>query len=72
MGDGWVVSELQMTGTHRGAYLGHAATWKPIKMRVGYLARYRDGLVTNLKLYIDSLYLLKQLGFEPAARVAAN
>jgi hypothetical protein len=72
MGDGWVVSELQMTGTHRGAYLGHAATWKPIRMRVGYLARYRDGLVTNLKLYMDSLSLLKQIGFEPAARVAAN
>ncbi len=69
MGDGWVVSEVTMTGTQKGPYLGHAASGKPIKLRAAYLTRYdAAGLATNLKLYFDSLFLLKQLGYEPVAR----
>ncbi|MGA2976678.1 MAG: nuclear transport factor 2 family protein [Spirochaetia bacterium] len=71
MGDGWVVSEVKMTGTNTGPYLGHPATGKPIALRAAYLGRYdANGLTTTLKLYFDSMTIMTQLGFKPVPLVA--
>jgi hypothetical protein len=65
-GDGWIASEVKMTGTNSGAYLGHAATGKPVSLRAAYLARYdSNGLATSVKLYFNSRDILSQLGFTP-------
>jgi ketosteroid isomerase-like protein len=71
LGDGWVASEVTMSGTNRGSYLGHAATGKPFSVRAAYLARYdASGLMTVLHLYYDSLGILSQIGLTPTKIVA--
>ena len=68
MGDGWAVSEVTMTGTQKGPYLGHAPSGKPIRLRAAYLGRYdAKGLATIIKLYYDSLNILTQLGYQPVS-----
>jgi predicted ester cyclase len=68
MGDGWVVSEVTMTGTNTGSYLGNAPTGKPFTMRAEYLGRYDSaGLMTTLHLYFNSMLIMKQLDLKPVA-----
>jgi len=71
LGDGWAVSEVKMTGTNQGPYLGNPATGKPFSLTAAYLGRYNsDGLMTNLKLYFDSMTIMNDLGLEPVTVVA--
>ena len=71
LGDGWVVSEVKMTGTNLGPYLGNQATGKSFSLRAAYLGRYdSDGLITNLKLYFDCMTIMNDLGLEPVPVVA--
>jgi steroid delta-isomerase-like uncharacterized protein len=73
MGDGWVVSEVQMTGTNTGAYLGHPATGKPFTLRAAYAGRYdANGLMTVLRLYFDSMTIMNQLGLKPVMVTATK
>jgi steroid delta-isomerase-like uncharacterized protein len=66
MGSGWVVSEVTMTGTNSGSYLGNAPTGKSFSVRAVYLGRYdASGLMTVLHLYFNSLGIMKQLGLAP-------
>lgn len=72
-GQGWLVSEVLLTGTNSGPYLGNPATGKPFKLRVAWLGQYDDqGLVLRFKLYYDSLSLLNQLGLKPVTLVAST
>jgi predicted ester cyclase len=65
-GKDWAVSEIMLKGTNSGSYIGHASTGKKIELRAGYLTRFdTKGLITSLKLFIDSMVIMKQLGFEP-------
>jgi predicted ester cyclase len=65
MGDGWVASEVKMSGTNAGPYLGKPATGKPFSLRAAYLGRYdSSGLTTDLKLYFDSMTIMNQLGLK--------
>jgi predicted ester cyclase len=65
-GNDWAVSEIMLEGTNSGSYIGNPSTGKKIELRAGYLTRFDSkGLITNLKLFIDSMVIMKQLGFEP-------
>ena len=71
MGDGWVASEVKMTGTNKGPYLGHPATGKTFTLRAAYLGRYdANGLTTTLRLYFDSMNIMNQLGLKPVTLVS--
>jgi steroid delta-isomerase-like uncharacterized protein len=73
MGDGWVVTELLITGTNDGPYMGMPATRRSIQLRGVSLQRYNaDGLITNLSSYYDNLTMLAQLGFFPPPDPEAN
>jgi predicted ester cyclase len=66
-GDSWAVSEIMLKGTNSGSYTGNPSTGKKIELRAGYLTRFDTrGLITSLKLYINSMVIMKQFGFEPA------
>ena len=65
-GKDWAVSEIRLKGTNSGPYIGNPSTGKKIELKAGYLTRFdTKGLITSLKLYIDSMVIMKQLGLEP-------
>ena len=71
LGDGWAVSEVKMTGTNLGPYLGNPATGKPFSLIAAYLGRYNsNGHMTNLKLYFNSMSIMNDLGLEPVTVAA--
>lgn len=73
MGDGWVVTELLITGTNDGPYMGIPATRRPIALRGVSLQRYNaDGLITDLASYYDTLTMMAQLGLFPPPNPEAN
>jgi len=73
MGDGWVVTELLITGTNDGPYMGMPATRRSIALRGVSLQRYNaDGLLTDLASYYDTLTMLAQLGLFPPPDPEAN
>jgi uncharacterized protein (TIGR02246 family) len=70
-GEGWVVTELVLSGTNKGSWLGNPATGKPMSVRAAYLGHYDDeGLATTLKWYFNSLTILGQLGLKPQPRAS--
>ena len=73
MGDGWVVTELLITGTNDGPYMGMPATRRPIMLRGVSLQRYNaDGLITDLASYYDTLTMMAQMGLIPPPDPEAN
>ena len=65
-GNDWAVSEIMLKGTNSGPYIGNPSTGKKIELGAAYLTRFdTNGLVTSLKLYVDSMVIMKQLGFKP-------
>jgi steroid delta-isomerase-like uncharacterized protein len=73
MGDGWVVTELLITGTNDGPYMGMPATRRSIMLRGVSLQRYNaDGLIMDLSSYYDNLTMLAQLGLFPPPDPEAN
>jgi steroid delta-isomerase-like uncharacterized protein len=73
LGDGWVVSELLITGTNDGPYMGMPATRRSIQLRGVSLQRYNtEGLLTDLSSYYDNLTMLAQLGLFPPPDPEAN
>jgi len=73
LGDGWVVSELLITGTNDGPYMGMPATRRSIQVRGVSLQRYNaEGLLTDLSSYYDNLTMLAQLGLFPPPDPEAN
>ena len=66
MGDGWVVSELKMTGTNTGHYMGNEATGKAFSLRAALANRYdKQGLAREVRLYFDSMTIMNDLGLKP-------
>ncbi len=67
LGNGWVASELVVSGTHDGPYFGIPASGKPTEVKAAKISRYdEDGLLTNLSLCFDNLTTLIQMGAVPA------
>ncbi len=57
-----------VTGTHKGDFMGIAATGKKIKARGMQIARFEDGKIVERWGSSDELGILKQLGVSPTAR----
>jgi steroid delta-isomerase-like uncharacterized protein len=61
-----VATRGHFTGTHRGSFMGMAATGKPVT--VGYMDfwRFRDGKAVENWVQMDILGLMQQIGAVPA------
>ncbi len=57
-------------GTHRGELAGIAPTGRKIEMPVITVLEMRDGKVHTEREYMDSAYLMQQLGVMPAPATA--
>jgi hypothetical protein len=72
-GDNWAVSEIMLAGRNSRADIGNHPTGKKIEVRAGYLTRFdAKGFNTSLKLFIDSMVIMKQLGLEPVKTTTSN
>ncbi|WP_373058518.1 ester cyclase [Zunongwangia sp. H14] len=54
-----------LTGTHKGDFMGVAATGKPIKARGMQISRFEDGKMVERWGSSDELGILKQIGVKP-------
>ena len=61
-----VVSRFSWTGTHRGEFLGIPPTGKSVKVWGVVMDLVRDGVLSESRIIMDTLGLLKQLGAIPA------
>jgi steroid delta-isomerase-like uncharacterized protein len=66
-----VVCRNTVTGTHRGEYLGRAATGKAVTYREIFVFRFADGRIVETWGVVDVLSQLRQLGLVPADLFAA-
>ncbi len=63
-----VVSRIVMRGTHRGAWLGIAPTYKQVSLRMITIHRIADGKIVEDWVLVESLGLFQQLGLLPATQ----
>ena len=57
-----VTARLLFTGTHKGEFMGHPATGKPVRFLAIDVLRIRDGRIVEDWHLEDNLTLLQQLG----------
>jgi steroid delta-isomerase-like uncharacterized protein len=60
-----VVSRFEWTGTHRGAFLGVAATGRRVKVWGMVIDRLESGRIKDTRIIMDALGLMMQLGVFP-------
>ncbi len=60
-----VVARLTFQGTHRGTFLGSAATGKRITVTMMHVYRFADGKVAEAWANRDDLGVMRQLGLLP-------
>jgi steroid delta-isomerase-like uncharacterized protein len=60
-----VLSRFEWTGTHRGPFLGVAATHRPVKVWGMVLDRFEGGKIKATRIIMDTLGLMMQLGVIP-------
>ena len=73
LNDNYVASEVQVSGTNSGSYMGNAPTGKTFAVRAAYLGRYdANGLQTVLHLYYNSAEIVKQLGLKAKSITASR
>ncbi|MEM1429622.1 MAG: ester cyclase [Pseudomonadota bacterium] len=70
--DTWVAATGFLTGTHRGRYLGLAATGKPMRMRFSDFWLVRDGKLAENWVMVDQIDVMKQLGVDLMAHIPQN
>ena len=58
----YVTAVLEITGTHRGEFLGHEATGKSFTVRGIQVGKFADGKMTDRWGATDQLGILQQLG----------
>lgn len=61
----WAAALVFVEGSHRGEYLGKAATGKRIGVYSADFARVRDGRFVEHRGLLDELHLLAQIGVVP-------
>jgi steroid delta-isomerase-like uncharacterized protein len=57
LGDGWVLSEVVISGTQNGPYFGIPPTGRRSRVRAALLARFEAGLLTREYIYFDRVWL---------------
>ena len=58
----FVTAVLEVSGTHRGEFLGHEATGKSFRVRGIQVGKFEDGKMTDRWGATDTLGILQQLG----------
>jgi steroid delta-isomerase-like uncharacterized protein len=61
-----VATRFELSGTHRGEWMGLAPTDRPIALPGMDLFRVADGRIAEVRVYYDTLGLMQQLGAVPA------
>jgi steroid delta-isomerase-like uncharacterized protein len=61
-----VVSRNTVTGTHRGEYMGHPPTGKPVTYNEIFIFRFAGGRIVETWGVVDVFSQMKQLGAIPA------
>ena len=61
-----VVAWVQMTGTHRGEFMGIPASGNAIDLPLADMVRVRDGRIVEHWGISDTLVMMQQLGAMPA------
>lgn len=59
--DANIISEVRITGTHAGPFLGLAATGLTLTLDEIVVFSFKDGLVAGERMYMDRLGALRQL-----------
>ncbi len=63
LGDGWVLTQNNVTATHTGTWFGIPPTGKLSVIQEAYIMRFNsDGLITYYHSYYDNLTVLTNLG----------
>ena len=62
-----VASRFEWTGTHTGAFLGIAATGRPVCVWGIVIDHLQDGKIKNTRILMDTLGLMIQLGAIPGS-----
>jgi steroid delta-isomerase-like uncharacterized protein len=60
-----VVTRFEWTGTHRGEFLGVAATGRSVKVWGVVIDRLQSGRIKDTRIIMDTLGLMMQLGVLP-------
>lgn len=60
-----VASRQIVTGTHLGEFQGIAPTGRTVRYDEIFIARFADGLITELWGVVDTMSMLRQLGVTP-------
>ena len=63
-----VVTRFEWTGTHRGEFLGVAATGRSVKVWGMVIDRLQSGRIKDTRIIMDMLGLMMQLGVLPPPR----
>ena len=63
-----VVTRFEWTGTHRGEFLGVAATGRSVKVWGMVIDRLQSGRIKDTRIIMDMLGLMMQLGVFPPPR----
>jgi steroid delta-isomerase-like uncharacterized protein len=70
--DAYVVTRLRVTGTHRGAFMGHPGNGRRFAVRLCHVDDVRDGKIVRAWYYWDTASMLRQLDIGPADRPAVR
>ena len=62
-----VASRFEWTGTHKGEFLGIAATGRPVRVWGIVIDRLEDGRIKDTRIIMDTLGMMGQLGVLPGA-----
>lgn len=60
--DDYVISRFRCTGTHQGAFMGHAPTNRAMDVKGCMISQIRDGKRAHSWIFWDTGVLLRQLG----------
>lgn len=64
-----VATRFEWTGTHRGKFLGVAATGRSVKVWGMVIDRLQSGRIKDTRIIMDMLGLMTQLGMFPPPKV---
>ncbi|WP_187280793.1 ester cyclase [Microbispora sp. CSR-4] len=68
--DDTTIDEVVFVGTHKGPYRGPGGkvippTGRPVNIRACYVCTVENGLIVSMRVYLDQMELLSQLGVPP-------
>jgi predicted ester cyclase len=65
-----VASRFEWTGTHRGEFMGIAATGRPVRVWGMVIDRLEDGRIKDTRILMDTMGMMGQFGVFPSGEKA--